>query len=1422
MKSYKLNLLWVVVCLFAILLGCSDSSDMITVNTRKSEPFSSTGTVQDGVFIAPSPTPSGVTIAAENGTFKDNTEVTIIEQNFYGEGSKRLANSDKIFEIYGFLKGDGLFDESIPVNQVNKPIVISFPNKMKGSVRAFFIGVRDNADSDWKFARINNDNSPNQPQAISSIRADVTSTMFYFKTYRLNFQFALFADISEIGQFEETTIVNAISTEVTPKEQREGDDGKIKIKEGKYAEDIKIAINVGTDGMNKLTTSDYIALLSFTNKDGNVNRGLGGNSSEILDSVPNPAGGDGFLNQLIIKDFELVNNQLIVTLHTDGISVDEFPMDFTLTLKDSGKSPDVLPFEYTNRVELETKDITEKKDEPADEPEEPKKDEPQPKILERLPKPINFVASSLKIQEGGMLTFSWDAPEGSPEGITYDVLLTSGESDEVVLAASLTETLFDLQTGTEEVGIGTYSLRIAANCEGWLTSHSEFISFLVVREPVLEAPTFKELKPFYMKGEDVDIAWTDLRGVAERAVIYSIYLWNENEVMSEVPTYSGFDPHYLAQNLATGTYKVKLTATRDLDNAECGTIKTFAVVATTSVGVYLDPKFVFNSYCSFTPEFKINISENNYILPDLENAISVSDVDREKLVFTQTADGIILSFNEPLAYNHSYTLSMAAVQDTYGLDMVIFDNFTFTTLPLQGLGSVEQPFVLQLTATTEMNTADGKLPLIGGLSVDFTNATSVFENLQVTGDAKVLDGTEQILTITPQVSENRMSLALDENAMWEAGHNYEFKIQFACSHNGMIYNFETLPLSIESETGDEITLGEGSNENPYLIYTAKQLDKVRNHLNASMLQMRDIDLSGFTSEGCSDGCWNPIGGRNTYGNDYFKGSFNGNNHKISNLKIVGDSHYMGLFGCARGAEIPAVISNIYLVDAYLEDNYSGFVDSSDGDLNVFPAVGILIGMIADNVTISGCHVSGNMDFNGSGLCGGIIGIGSSMGGQSSVTDCHFDGNILLPETLHSENFAICAGCIGFGINLSVSDCTAKGSINGNLNSSSGIVGFIGGAEFGQIRNCKASMDLRAIECPVMGFTWMAIAADLVNDISECNLSSGGSAIGFLAQSQLAFIQNCSVDCEFIIGGQGASGFTAYCDGVVSDCHVKVSDKIQSISDYTGAYGFADQVHGNISNCSVEAGDIIATSSSAAGFVNDFDDYGAAYTVFNCFSIVNNITSCYGSAGFANENGSNIVSCYSIVNGTVESTAGAASPFINDSIYGQIAYCYSVFDSVVAAGIASGFINNVEHSTDIHDCYSIGKHISASDSAGGFSYKVYGSIKNCYSSCENIECSLVGAFCQSLPSSGSVDSCFITSGSSFIESSSGTQTKNYILAGGYTPEPASETENGWNNEWKSEIWNLDSTYEDGTKILPTLKPGLNIGSNEFGNVGELGF
>ena len=138
------------------------------------------------------------------------------------------------------------------------------------------------------------------------------------------------------------------------------------------------------------------------------------------------------------------------------------------------------------------------------------------------------------------------------------------------------------------------------------------------------------------------------------------------------------------------------------------------------------------------------------------------------------------------------------------------------------------------------------------------------------------------------------------------------------------------------------------------------------------------------------------------------------------------------------------------------------------------------------------------------------------------------------------------------------------------------------------------MDLRAIECPVMGFTWMAIAADFVNDISECNLSSGDSAVGFLLLSQLAFIQNCSVDCEYIIGGQGASGFTGYCDGVVSDCHVKVSDKIQSISDYTGAYGFADQVHGNISNCSVEAGDIIATSSSAAGFVNDFDDYGAAF------------------------------------------------------------------------------------------------------------------------------------------------------------------------------------------------------------------------------------
>lgn len=78
------------------------------------------------------------------------------------------------------------------------------------------------------------------------------------------------------------------------------------------------------------------------------------------------------------------------------------------------------------------------------------------------------------------------------------------------------------------------------------------------------------------------------------------------------------------------------------------------------------------------------------------------------------------------------------------------------------------------------------------------------------------------------------------------------------------------------------------------IYTAKDLDAVRNDLDGKYILMNDIDLSSW-------GDWTPIG----EGSSSFSGVFDGNGHSIKNMRITDDTVYenAGLFAVLDGATI---------------------------------------------------------------------------------------------------------------------------------------------------------------------------------------------------------------------------------------------------------------------------------------------------------------------------------------------------------------------------------------------------------------------------------------------------------------------------------------------------------------------------------------
>ena len=241
--------------------------------------------------------------------------------------------------------------------------------------------------------------------------------------------------------------------------------------------------------------------------------------------------------------------------------------------------------------------------------------------------------------------------------------------------------------------------------------------------------------------------------------------------------------------------------------------------------------------------------------------------------------------------------------------------------------------------------------------------------------------------------------------------------------------------------------GSGTEDDPYMIYNASDLNEVRDYVGVSNIYFQlanDIDLSAFsTGEG-----WEPIG---TTGAQ-FKGVFDGNGHTISNLKINRTTDYVGLFGYISGT----------IKRVRIECDIKG---------NSF--VGGLVGYSSGS--ISECLVEGNITSTGN-YTGGIAGylnIGLSIG------DCVFIGSV--KGVINTGGICGWVGC-----NLSSSyirRCFTYASIDGRTN----VGGICGGINYyGYSTSSSAGTKYSLIENCVA-----------VNTFVKATLSSYGRIVGLM-------------------------------------------------------------------------------------------------------------------------------------------------------------------------------------------------------------------------------------------------------------------------------------------------------------------------------------
>ena len=185
--------------------------------------------------------------------------------------------------------------------------------------------------------------------------------------------------------------------------------------------------------------------------------------------------------------------------------------------------------------------------------------------------------------------------------------------------------------------------------------------------------------------------------------------------------------------------------------------------------------------------------------------------------------------------------------------------------------------------------------------------------------------------------------------------------------------------------------------------------------------LRDVELTGT---------WAPVG----TSSEPFKGTFDGDGHKITGLKITSGS-YIGLFGYVGAG---AVIRNVNLVGA-----------SVSGESRV----GALIGRIVGDATVSNCSVDSASKVVGSGSnTGGLIGEAI---GNITVNLDHLTNHAAVGNKADANSRA--AGIIAQvtrGANVTISNCENRGSITTNLGYAGGIVAAKQGGSEVSFKNCS--------------------------------------------------------------------------------------------------------------------------------------------------------------------------------------------------------------------------------------------------------------------------------------------------------------------------------------------------------------------------------
>ncbi len=366
----------------------------------------------------------------------------------------------------------------------------------------------------------------------------------------------------------------------------------------------------------------------------------------------------------------------------------------------------------------------------------------------------------------------------------------------------------------------------------------------------------------------------------------------------------------------------------------------------------------------------------------------------------------------------------------------------------------------------------------------------------------------------------------------------------------------------------EVIHGDGSPDNPYVIYNVWDLQNMTNDLEAHYILGNDIDA--YVTSQWDDGAgFDPIG-KHFAGAD-FRGSFDGRGHVIYGLHINRQQNMVGLFGKVGnwGAFEYVTISNVGLVDVNITggEYVGGLVgyNSPENNLNITDAyvtgyvegrneVGLLMGRAHGTGHINNSHTVGTVV--GGNYTGGLIGI-SNFAISNSYAHCD----------VHSD-YSRVGGLVGHSYNL-VENSHSSGTVTGYT-----FVGGLVGSNFsGDINDSHSDSHVVGVVERIGGLVGSDNRNNVFNSYSTGDVSGPSRVGGLIGESTLGSVSHSyftgNVTGAASLGGLIGQGSTDIFNSFVSGTVTGTGSNVGSLVGYN---------NGGVVENSYTTGDVIGNNN----------------------------------------------------------------------------------------------------------------------------------------------------------------------------------------------------------------------------------------------------